>query len=448
MKVHSQQVISLVAVVLFSQAMFFSPVRADELADNWHQWRGPEATGVSRTARPPLRWSETENIQWKVEIEGEGGSTPIVWDDKVFLLTTVDTGRVDPAKTPPSDQTHKNPFGIKYPNTFHDYVVLCLDRETGKTIWRKVATTRVPFEGHHRDNDFASSSPTTDGERLYVWFGSAGFYCYSLDGEELWKRDLGTARTRLSFGEGSSPVVYDGKVILTRDQEEQSYITVMDAANGETIWSKDRDEPSCWATPIVVEHKNVKQLITNGHTRVRSYSLSNGELLWECGGQVSNVTPSPVSDAENVYCMSGYRGSSVMALPLDATGDISDSDTIQWKQSKGTPYVPSPILYDGYLYFNQSNNAILTCVDAKTGKTLIERTRMPGLRGVYASPVGASDRVYYVGRDGVTLVLARGEEFSVLATNELEEPIDSSPALAGDQLFLRGNKSLYCIRGS
>lgn len=420
-------------------------VSAESFDENWHQWRGPDANGVSRTATPPLTWSETENVRWKVPIEGEGGSSPIIWEDRVFLLTAMDTGKVDPDKTPPEDQTHQNPFGIKYPNTYHLYVVLCLDRETGKVRWREIANEMVPVEGHHRDNDFASSSPTTDGERLYAWFGSAGLYCYTLDGELVWKRDLGPAKTRLSFGEGSSPVVHDGKLIVTRDQEDQSYIIVLDAETGDTLWRRDRNEPSCWATPIVVEHDGKTQLIANGHERVRSYDLENGSLLWECGGQVSNVTPSPVHDDSTVYCMSGYRGSSVMALPLDAKGDISDSQEIKWSKDKGTPYVPSPILYDGLLYFNQTNSAILSCVDAKTGKTLIERTRMPGLKGIYASPVGAADRVYYVGRDGTTLVLKKGPEFEVLATNAVDEPIDSTPALAGNQIFLRSDKSLYCI---
>jgi hypothetical protein len=420
-------------------------VTASEFADNWHRFRGPEATGVSRSADPPLTWSEDENVHWKVAIEGQGGSSPIIWGDKIFLLTAVDTKRVDPSKTAPEDQTHVNPFGIKYPNTYHQYVVLCLDRTTGEIIWRRMAKEMVPIEGHHRDNDFASSSPTTEGQRLYVWFGSAGLYCYSLDGELLWQRDLGPAETRLSFGEASSPLIHDDKLILMRDLDSQSYVTVLNAKNGKTIWRKERDEPSCWATPIVVEHEGVEQLITNAHNRVRSYNLANGDVIWECGGQVSNVTPSPVTDGEAVYSMSGYRGSSALAIPLGATSDITESDQIIWSKNRGTPYVPSPLLYDGLLYFNQSNNAILTCLDAKTGETLIERTRMPNLNGLYASPVGASGRVYFVGRNGVTLVLEKGPEFKVLATNQLDEPIDATPALVGNQIFLRGEKSLYCI---
>ena len=423
-------------------------LHAGDIADNWHQWRGPEATGVSRTATPPFAWSESKNVHWKVDVEGQGGSSPIVWDDKIFLLTAVDTDRVDPSKTPPGKQSNNNPFGIKYPNTFHDYVVLCLDRDSGDTLWRRVATTQVPAEGHHLDNDFASSSPTTDGERLYVWFGSAGLFCYSLDGDLLWQQDLGSAKTRLSFGEGSSPVVEDDLVIVTRDQEGQSYIMAFDARNGEERWRQNRDEPSCWATPIVVERNGQRQLITNGHNRVRSYDLRDGTLLWECSGQVSNVIPSPVSDGNRVVCMSGYRGSSVMALPLDGQGDLREADSVLWKRDKDTPYVPSPLLYDGYLYFNRSNDAILTCLDAKSGDVLISRTRMQGLRGVYASPVGAQDRVYFVGRSGTTLVLEKGPEYKVLASNHLDEHFDASPALAGDQLFLRGEHSLYCLKAS
>ena len=214
-------------------------------------------------------------------------------------------------------------------------------------------------EGHHGDNSFASASPTTDGQRLYVWFGSAGLHCYDLDGTLLWSRDLGDARTRLSFGEASSPVIHQDKLIVTRDQEDQSYIVVVDARSGKTIWQADRDEPSGWSTPIVVPFGDTHQLVTNGKNRVRSYDLNDGTLLWQCGGQASNVTPSPVATSDTVYCMSGYRGSALYALPLDASGDITDSDSIKWTKDRAMPYVPSPLLYGDLLYYTQSNNAIL-----------------------------------------------------------------------------------------
>lgn len=410
----------------------------------WHQWRGPFANGTSIDARPPLTWSETSNIRWKVPVPGSGSSTPIIWGDAVFLLTSIPTDRIDPNRPRPEDQPQR-PFGITYPNTYYQYVVLCLDRSTGSERWRTVVAEKVPHEGHHGDNNFASASPTTDGKHLYAWFGSVGIFCLNMDGEVQWKKDLGEVNTRLSFGEGSSPVLHEGRLLLTRDNENQSYLVALDATDGNELWRVERDEPSTWATPLVITANSVTQVITNGSQRVRSYNIESGELIWECGGQVANVTPSPVSHNDLVVCMSGYRGSSAMAMPLSARGDISGSDQIAWSLDRGTPYVPSPLLYDGLLYFNQSNNAILTCVEAATGKVVVERTRMPGVRAIYASPVAADGRVYFPGRDGNTLVLQHGREFKVLATNRLDDGFDASPALAGNSLFLRGREFLYCI---
>ncbi|MCG8649479.1 MAG: PQQ-like beta-propeller repeat protein, partial [Pirellulales bacterium] len=259
----------------------------------WHHWRGPNATGVAPRGNPPLTWSEQENIAWKVPIDGHGSSTPIIWGDKLFLLTAIDSQKVDPRLPPPEEQPERM-FGIKFPNTEYQYVVICLDRTTGKQLWRKVAAQRVPNEGHHGDNSFASASPTTDGERLYVWFGCAGLFCYDLEGQLLWSRNFGDVQTRLSFGEAASPVVHGDKVIVSRDNELQSYLVVVDAKTGKTLWRVDRDEPSGWSTPLVAAHDGREQLVTNGKNRVRSYDLDSGELLWECGGQASNVTPSPV----------------------------------------------------------------------------------------------------------------------------------------------------------
>jgi outer membrane protein assembly factor BamB len=273
-------------------------------------------------------------------------------------------------------------------------------------------------------------------------------FCFDLEGKPLWQRDLGEVETRRSFGEGSSPVVHGDRVVLSRDNEGKSYIVALNAQSGEAAWQQERDEPSAWATPLVVEHEGRTQVITNASNRVRSYDLADGTLLWQCGGQVGNVTPSPVADGKNVYCMSGYRGSALLAMPLNAEGDITDSDRIVWKKDRGTPYVPSPLLYDGLLYFTQSNDAILTCLRAESGETVIDRTRLPGLRSIYSSPLGAAERVYLVGRDGVTLVVERGGEFKVLATNRLDEGIDASPAAVGKQLLLRGRKHLYCIESS
>ncbi|NQT41460.1 MAG: PQQ-like beta-propeller repeat protein [Planctomycetes bacterium] len=418
----------------------------DELKlKNWHQWRGPEANGVSKTATPPIEWGEGKNIRWKVPIDGNGNSTPIIWGNKVFLLTAIDTGKVDPSLPKPEDQPERV-FGIKYPNTVYAFLVLCLDRNSGKELWRRTATQCIPHEGHHGDNNFASASPTTDGERLYCWFGSAGLFCYDLDGEKLWDRDLGKAFMGASLGEGCSPVVHGGRLVIVRDQQRQSTVEALDAKTGESRWKADRDEPNAWATPKVLHHGDKTQVVTAASNMVRSYDLNDGRIIWQCSGLTGNVIPSPVVDGDVVYCMSGYQGYALVALPLSATGDISSSDAVVWARSRGTPYVPSPLLYDGMLYFTQSNQAILSCVDSKTGDTIMDRTRLSGLSNIYASPVGADQRIYITGRNGATLVLERSQELNVLARNRLNDQLDVSPALAGNQMFLRGNRFLYCIQ--
>ena len=279
-------------------------------------------------------------------------------------------------------------------------------------------------------------------------FGLRGMYCYDLDGELKWQRKLEPVETRLSFGEGASPIVHGDVVVLNRDNDSDSRILAFDARTGDTLWQVKREEKSAWATPVVVEYQGRTQVITNASQRVRSYDLLTGKLLWECGGQVGNVTPSPVVLKDHVICMSGYRGSVAMSLPLDAEGDITGSTKIAWRYDRDTPYVPSPLLYGDLLYFNKLNSAVLTCLDATTGKPVLESVRMPGLSNIYASPVGAADRVYYVGRDGTTLVFKRGPNLQVLATNKLDDSIDASPAIAGRQLFLRGQKFVYCFEAS
>ena len=412
--------------------------------ENWHQWRGPAANGVSTTAKPPTQWSASTNIQWKVPIKGRGSSTPIIWGNKLFVLTAVNTGEVDPDLPKPEDQP-KRVFGITHPNTAFEFVVLCYDRNTGNMLWSRLATRRIPHEGAHGDNNFASASPTTEGERLYCWFGSVGLFCFDLDGNQLWESDLGKAHVSASLGEGSSPVVHDDKLVIVRDHKRQSTIQALDAKTGKELWKVNRHEGNAWATPAVVEHGGRTQVITTASGKVRSYDLKTGKVIWKTTGLTSNAIPCPVVEDGAVFCMSGYKGYSLMAIPLSARGDISGSDKIRWTKKRGTPYVPSPILYDGLLSFTQSNQALYSAVNAKSGKTYIDRKRLKGLSNIYGSPVGAAGRIYMTDRSGVTLVLKRSRELSILAKNSLGEQVVSSPALVGNQLFLRGRKHLYAI---
>ncbi len=407
---------------------------------NWHQWRGPEATGLAPHATPPLHWDAQTNIKWKAELPGEGSATPIVWENKVFVVAAVKTDRVADPPPEPAPDARTLP-----PKNYYQFVVLCLDRKTGERIWERVATEEVPKEGQHTTNTYASSSPVTDGRRLFVSFGSRGIFCYDLDGNLKWERDLGQMRTRRGWGEGVSPALHGETLIVNWDHEDPSFIVALDAQTGNVRWRADRDEPTSWATPLVVERNGRTQVIVNGTNRVRSYDLSTGEVIWECGGQTVNAIPSPVATGDMAIVMSGYRGAAAKAIPLDAQGDVTDSDTVRWSHDRSTPYVPSPLLLGDQLYFTASNNGILTSLDIRTGNVIFGPTRIPGISNLYGSPVAAGGRIYITGRDGTTTVLKPGDKLEVLATNVLNDPIDASPVAVGKQLFLRSNQYLYCI---
>ncbi len=435
---------SLLIVVAFS--LFGSTPCFSQEYNTWHQWRGPATNGTLNTPFPPTRWSENKNIKWKVPIEGRGNSTPIVTEKKVFLLSAIKTDRVDPDLLKPSEQPKANFFDIKKPNAFYQFVVLCLDRESGQEMWRKTAKELVPHEGVHHDNKFVSASPVTDGERLYCWFGSAGLFCFDLNGNQLWSRDFGEASVESSLGEGASPVIHDGKLVLLRDTSSKPMIRCLDTMTGETIWEKERDEKNTWATPLIVDRENkVPQVVTTGSNFVRSYDLRNGEILWQCSGLTGNCIPTPIVKENVVFCMSGYKGFSLLAIDVDQRGDISESGKVRFRKQKGTPYIPSPVLVNGLLYFVQSNSNILTIIRASTGKEVVERTRIPGLGNIYSSPIATGLGVYFTDRNGKTVVLRHGSRVKIMATNTLDEKVDASLAAAGNQIFIRGEKSLYCI---
>ena len=416
--------------------------------DNWHQWRGPEATGTARHAKPPLEWDTEKNVQWKVELPGAGESTPIVWGNRVFLLTAIKTDREEEA--PPEEVAEApggNPFKIDRPTHYYQFVVLCYDRNSGELLWEKMVNELVPHEGAHRDHGFASASPVTDGEHLWVSFGSRGIFCLDMDGNEVWQRDLGDMSIMRFFGEGISPVLHDDTLIVNWDHEGDSYLYALDAATGETRWEVPRDTHTSWATPVVVEHEGRTQVVVSANetSKVRSYDLKTGEQIWECGGLTLACIPSPITYQGLVYCMSGYMKSAMLAIPLSSTGDVTDSDSIVWSRDSDAPYCPSACLYDGRLYFNKSNGSVFTCLDAASGEAIIEKVRLPGIRALYASPVAADGRIYFTSRDGTTVVLDDGPELKVLATNELDEATDASAAIVGNQFFLRTDDHLYCF---
>jgi outer membrane protein assembly factor BamB len=414
--------------------------------DNWHHWRGPLANGTGPNADPPTTWDAKTNVKWTADVPGKSSATPIVWGDQVFVVTAVETKR--PAK--PDDLPKVDPkFERKTdpPREYYQFLVYSFDRATGKLRWKHLAAERVPHEGHHETHSYAAGSPTTDGQRLYVSFGSFGVYCYDMSGKPLWSRDLGRIISRLGWGEAVTPVIYGDSLLLNWDQEADSKLICLDPATGKTRWEAPRDEKTSWNTPRVVEHGGTTQVILNGTTRIRSYDLATGKPHWTCAGMTVNAIPSAVAEDGVVYVMSGYRGAAAVAMSLDARGEVGPGNGLLWKYGKGTPYVPSPLLSNGRLYFTQANQNLLTVLDAKSGKPLVEQDRLPNVKSFYSSPVAAAGRVYLTAQDGTTLVFKEGDKPELIATNKLDDPIDASPALAGKQMFLRSHSRLYCVEG-
>src|SRR6185436_14567343 len=407
----------------------------------WPQWRGPFATGVSRSATPPTEWSETKNIRWKVDIPGRGSSSPVIWGDRLFVLSAVPIGVEGAA-------AHAPRGGIQ-PRDRYRFVVLAIDRRSGKTVWERTAREEQPHEASHGDNGtYASSSAITDGQRVFAWFESQGMFVYDMDGTLLWSKDLGDKKMRNQFGEGSTPVLANDRLVIVWDQIAPggSFVVSLDASDGRELWRVARDEIDTWATPLVVDHEGRRQAVVPGKNKIRSYDLENGNVVWESTGVTMNPIPSPVFGDGLVFVTSGFQGNHLKAIRVaSAKGDITGTDSIVWTLDRDTPYVPSPLLYDGILYLLKTNSGILSAFDAKTGTPHYQLQRLEGVPEVFASPVGANGRVYIAGRDGVVLVIRNARAYELLASNKLDDGFDASPALADDAIYLRGYRNLYAI---
>lgn len=327
-----------------------------------------------------------------------------------------------------------------------DFKLFCYDRATGELNWEQTAVTAKPHEGTHSTNGFASASPCTDGEHVYAHFGSRGLFCFTVDGEPVWQRtDLGQMQARNGFGEGSSPTIAGDLIVVPWDHEGPSSIFALNKKTGKTVWSTPRDEPTCWATPLIVDEGGKKQIIMNGQSYARAYDLETGKELWRCGGQTQRPAASAVAENGMVYIGSGYRGSFLGAFKLGGSGDLRGSDNVAWTITRNTPDIASPLLMSGRLYFHKEKSGILTCVDAETGEVLIPASRIPNLDSIYASPVAAAGHIYLSDRDGTTVVIKDAPELEIVATNDIGETIDATPAPVDDELFIRGEKHLFCL---
>jgi outer membrane protein assembly factor BamB len=362
-------------------------------------------------------------------VPGRGLSSPIIWDGRVFLTTAVPAAGEAASGLPTLE-----------------FKVLCFDRHDGKLLWEKTATVAQPHQKTHETNGFASASPCTDGEHLYAHFGSRGLYCYSMNGDLVWKRDdFGKMETLFGFGEGSSPTLADGMILVPWDHKGPSALYALDKQTGKTIWRVSRQEPTEWSTPLVVEHAGRKQVILNGQKSVRSYDLKTGNELWRCGGQTLRPISSPVAAHDLVIVGSGFQGAYIGAFRLDGEGDIKGTNKVIWEINHDAPDVASPLLSTtGRLYFHKGKTGLLSCVDAATGKPHYFARRI-GLDNPYASPIEAGGHIYLTARTGMTIVMEDADDVKILAKNQLDETIGATPAPVDDELFIRGDKRLYCI---
>lgn len=408
----------------------------------WPQWRGPLGTGVGPHSDPPIEWSEDRNIVWKKALPGLGHSTPIIWGDRIFLTTAVPYGDALGHTYDDAPGSHSNlPVTHK-----HKFMVLAIRRSDGSVAWQRTLHSELPHEGGHYTGSLASASSVTDGEHLLAFFGSRGIYCLDLDGNLEWKKDLGAMQTKHGHGEGSSPVLHGNTLVINWDHEGQSFVMALDKRSGRRLWRIDRNEVTSWASPTVVTHEGTPQVIVSGTGRVRGYDLTTGRVIWECGGLSANIVSSPVAGDGMAFVGSSYDKRVLLAIRLaDAKGDVTGTDRVAWSRLRATPYVPSPLLYGGSLYFLGHYQGVLSRVHAQTGENRPGALRLDGISNVYASPVGAAGHVYVTDRRGTTVVVSHEDKPRILAINQLQDTFNASAALVGRDLFLRGEKHLYAI---
>jgi outer membrane protein assembly factor BamB len=425
-----------------------------DITKNWPQFRGANAEGVAVGQDLPLEWNiETgNNLRWKTAIPGLGHSSPVVWEDRVFVTTAVAEGKEAYLKVGRYGQSPDNPEDYD-----HDYKVYCLDRKTGDVLWEKTSFTGKPKVARHIKSSHANCSPATDGKHVLVFFASQGLYCYDLDGELLWTRDLGYLDAGafdvpdIQWGFASSPVIYQDKVLLVCDVNNQSFITALDLKSGKDIWRTLRDENPTWGTPTVHTTPGRTQVIVNGYKHIGGYEVETGKAIWWMHGGGDVPCPTPVLGHGLVFITNAHgRMRPIYAIKLDAEGDISlernetSNRYIPWSYPRRGSYQPTPLILGDLLYV-ADNGGILTCYTAKTGE---ERYRVEiggDLSSYSASPVAADGRLYFTDEYGTIFVVKAGPEYELLAKNSMGEICMATPAIAGKTLYVRGRRHVFAI---
>ena len=417
-------------------------------AEQWPQFRGPGATGVAEGKNLPERWSTTENVKWMTAIPGHGWSSPIAWRDRVFVTSVIPVGETEAPRK-----------GLYFggerpaPKVEHRWMVYAVDWNTGKIVWEREAHRGVPAASRHLKNTYASETPVTDGQRLYVSFGNVGLFAYDLSGTPVWSVPVPPMPTHNGWGTAASPVLHNGRLYIVNHNDQQSYLTALEARTGRTVWRTNYSEATAWATPYVWEHAGRTEIITSATGKIRSYDLE-GKLLWQLGPMSSIVIPTPFSKFGLLYVTSGYVGDQVRpvyAIKPGASGDISlakgetSNASIAWSLPQGGPYNPSPIVY-GDFYYTLFDRGFFTSHDARTGKEIYTKVRLdPTASGFTASPWAYNGKLFAMSEDGTTYVIQAGPEFKVIGQNSLDEFTMASPAIHEDSLVIRTATTLYRI---
>jgi len=438
-------------VIAISLVLLGSGVFGADL--NWPMFRGPGANGVVDNAGLPERWTDSQNVSWRVDVEGRGWSSPIVWGNQVFLTTVVN----ESVSESPKKGLYFGGNRLEPAQSKHHWVVLSLDIETGKTLWRKEVHAGIPETPIHLKNSYASETPVTDGEHLYVVFGNLGVYCLDLKGKLIWKKELPRRKVRYGWGTASSPVIHGERLYLVDDNDEQSTLTALQKRTGKQVWQVKRKERSNWATPYVWENKLRTEIITPGTQKTRSYDLE-GNLLYEFGGGSSITIATPYARHGLLYVSSGYvmdRKRPLMALRPGAHGDISlkedqqSNEFVAWCQKQGGPNNPTTLVYRDLLYV-LLDRGFLSCYDARTGVEVYSKKRLPNGKAFTSSPWASDGKIYCLNEDGLTFVVRAVREYKLLYKNALAEDdmCMSTPAIVGNRLLVRTSARLYCVRKS
>lgn len=441
--------IAKVSLVIFALSVMSEFVDAQS---QWSQFRGPGARGVAEGTQVPDRWSDTENVAWKRDLPGRGWSSPVVWNDRVFLTTVVNTGTTEEAKK-----------GLYFggnrpaPDSIHRWQVICLDLKSGEIRWERQVHEGKPQSAIHVKSSFASETPVTDGERVYCCFGSVGIFCFDLDGNQLWKHDLEPLPTRYGWGNAASPVLHQGKLYYCNDNDQESYLLALDAKSGKELWQTPRDEKSNWATPFVWENELRTEIVTPGSGAVRSYDL-DGKLLWSFKGMSSITIATPYAANGLLVVTSGYVGDKVRPIyaikpgasaDISLQGDATTNEFIVWSLPQAAPYNPSTLVSNDRM-FVLYDRGLVACYNARTGAEFFSQKRLPNGRAFTSSPWAMDGKIFCINEDGVTFVLKDSNQFEVLHTNRLAEDDMgmASPAIVGDRLLIRTAARIYCIKKS